>query len=62
MYEEYIVLLDGDPIRISVKKDINRPNNPDAYEVLDNYLFKNYDYDNTVIDIIRIANCGRIFI
>ncbi|MBO0602746.1 hypothetical protein I2483_13845 [Sporosarcina sp. E16_3] len=58
MGREYLVTFeDVDSIVVSVKEDINRPNNPDCEEVLrefieDNYGYKKYDY-------IEISTCER---
>lgn len=50
MERTFFVLIEGnDPIVLTVKDDVNRPNNADCHSVLeawktDNYGYRSYDY------------------
>lgn len=45
MIRKYAVLLKNeDPMIISVKDDVNRPNNPDCDAVLQEWIHENYGY------------------
>lgn len=47
----YIVMADYDTFIISIKQDINRPNNPSDDEVIAEYMTNNYDgHSYEVID------------
>lgn len=59
-FNEYVIVFAGheglDEIRISVKEDINRPNNPDDIDIISEYISNNYgsrDYEVIAIDMIE---------
>ena len=59
-FNEYVVIFAGheglDEIRISVKEDVNRPNNPDDIDIISEYISNNYgsrDYEVIAIDMIE---------
>lgn len=46
-YNTYLIVFhdwDEDEIKIRVKQDINRPNNPDDEELISEYVMDNYGY------------------
>lgn len=46
-YNTYLIVFhdwDEDEIKIRVKQDINRPNNPDDEELVSEYVMNNYGY------------------
>lgn len=48
-----IVSRDVDNFVVSVKQDVNRPNNPDDYEIIMNYMRENYMGSNYEIVDLR---------
>ncbi|WCK57246.1 hypothetical protein PP175_29080 (plasmid) [Aneurinibacillus sp. Ricciae_BoGa-3] len=42
----FVIVGDNDPIVVTVKDDVNRPNNPDCDEVLTSWITNNYGYVN----------------
>lgn len=55
-YNTYLVVFDKwedeDEIKIRIKQDVNRPNNPDDDEIIEDYIMNNYGYKlYTVIPI-----------
>lgn len=59
-YNDYAIIFykhEGiDDFKISVKEDINRPNNQEDYEVIEEYILNNFgyrDYDIIAIDLLN---------
>lgn len=58
MDRQYFVLLDGeDPMIITVKDDVNRPNNPDCDAVLEEWVHANYGH-RIFFDYWELGTCG----
>ncbi|MFS0784763.1 hypothetical protein [Bacillus sp. 1P06AnD] len=40
----FVVMENKEPIVVTVKDDVNRPNNPSCEDVLDDYIVDNYGF------------------
>lgn len=60
-YNVYIIhFKTEDSIKIKVKQDINRPNNPDDFELIYNYIINNYG--DIFFEIIEIDTIETVLI
>lgn len=58
----YFVLIDWeDPIVVTVKGNVNRPNNPDCDDILNDYMVENYGL-NVEYEHFEISTCPHISI
>lgn len=50
----FVIMKNEDPMVVTVKEDVNRPNNPNTEDVLDDYMVENYglkvDYEHYELD------------
>lgn len=59
--KEYVIWFSNDDnIRINIRQDTNRPNNPDDYELISEYVFNNYGH--VVYEIIELDTLENISI
>jgi hypothetical protein len=55
----FVVMEDKDPIVVTVKEDVNRHNNPDCEDVLDDYMVENYGL-NVKYEHHEIDTCEQV--
>lgn len=53
-----IVFADEDSIQLSIDQDINRPNNPDDYQIIAEYVQDNYGCKS--YEIVELDNIENI--
>jgi hypothetical protein len=54
----FVIIKNNDPIVITVKDDVNRPNNPTCDDVLDDYMVENYGF--VEYEHYEIATCEQV--